>query len=131
MLAAVFSRLTALDIEEWCRRAGRVPAFFAVDVDHTLLGMMLAVYRSKASEVERRRRRACVVGAVLCDNIHHAGHAMLPTVRRHLPFLEVEGGSLHAWGVFAPFYVNVEHAILSVPLTVQRRLAAFGVIKCP
>lgn len=71
------------------------------------------------------------MSAVLCDNIHHAVHAMLPTVRRHLPFFEVEGGSLRAGGVFAPFYVNVEHAILSMLLTVQRRLAAFGIIKCP
>ena len=55
MLLAVHHRIAALNSKVWVLRAAIVCATFAIDVDHTVLSMLLAVCRRPADvEVEFR-----------------------------------------------------------------------------
>ena len=93
MLLAVHPSLAALDVEDRLLHAAIVCATFAMDVDHTVLSMLLAVRPLLALEIEGRVLCAGIRCTTIATDIHHAIFSILCAVHHRLAALNVKSRS--------------------------------------
>ena len=117
----------ALDVKVRYLRARVIRAAPAVHVNHAVFGMLPAVRRRLALEIEVRSLRAVVTGTSHARNDDHSILGMLLAIQRLFGTLGIKDGLLHAGVIEATFDIDINHAVLSMLLTVRCRLAAFDV----